>query len=71
MGEKKSSTGIEPNIAGLLSYLVGWITGLIFFLIEQENEFVQTMREQAAARGIDPSTIANRYVMRRKLSWPS
>lgn len=41
MAEKKSSTGIEPNVAGLLSYLVGWITGLIFFLIEQENEFVR------------------------------
>jgi len=36
-------------------------------LLEQENEFVQTMREQAAARGIDPSTIANKYVMRREL----
>ena len=41
MSEKKSSTGLESNIAGLLSYLVGWITGLIFFLIEQEDEFVR------------------------------
>ncbi|MDY6918389.1 MAG: DUF4870 domain-containing protein [Chloroflexota bacterium] len=39
--EKKSSTGIEPNVAGLLSYLVGWITGLIFFLIEKENDFIR------------------------------
>ena len=41
MSEKKSGTGLEPNIAGLLSYLVGWITGLIFFLIEQKDEFVR------------------------------
>ncbi len=41
MSEKKSSTGLEPNIAGLLSYLVGWITGLIFFLIEEKDEFVR------------------------------
>jgi len=41
MSEKKSSTGLESNVAGLLSYLVGWITGLIFFLIEQEDEFVR------------------------------
>ena len=41
MSEKKSGTGLESNVAGLLSYLVGWITGLIFFLIEQEDEFVR------------------------------
>ena len=40
-GEKKSSTGIESNIAGLLSYLLGWITGLIFFLLEQKDGFVR------------------------------
>ncbi len=37
----KTSSGLEPNVAGLLCYLVGWITGLIFFLIEKENEFVR------------------------------
>ena len=37
----KSSTGMQPNVAALLSYLLGWITGLIFFLIEKENKFVR------------------------------
>ena len=37
----KSSTGLESNIAGLLSYLVGWVTGLVFFLIEKEDQFVR------------------------------
>jgi uncharacterized membrane protein len=37
----KTSTGLEENIAGLLSYVLGWITGLIFFLIEKENKFVR------------------------------
>lgn len=37
----KSSTGMQPNIAGLLCYVLGWITGLIFFLIEKENKFVR------------------------------
>jgi len=41
MSKSKSSTGLESNIAGLLSYLVGWITGLIFFLIEKEDGFVR------------------------------
>ncbi len=37
----KTSTGIQPNVAALLSYVLGWITGLIFFLIEKENKFVR------------------------------
>lgn len=41
MSKSKSSTGLESNIAGLLSYLVGWVTGLIFFLIEKEDQSVR------------------------------
>ena len=37
----KTSTGIQPQVAALLSYGVGWITGLIFYLIEKENKFVR------------------------------
>lgn len=37
----KTSTGIAANIAGLLCYVLGWISGLIFFLIEKENKFVR------------------------------
>lgn len=39
--ESKSSTGLESNIAGLLSYVLGWITGLIFFLLEEKDEYVR------------------------------
>jgi len=41
MSEEKKGTGIEPNIAGLLCYVLGWLTGLIFFLIEEKDEFVR------------------------------
>lgn len=37
----KTSTGMQPNVAALLSYVLGWITGLIFYLIEKENKFVR------------------------------
>lgn len=37
----KSSTGLEENVAGLLCYVAGWITGLIFFLIEKDSKFVK------------------------------
>jgi uncharacterized membrane protein len=39
--EKKSSTGLDSNVAGLLCYLFGWVSGLIFFLIEKEDKFVR------------------------------
>jgi uncharacterized membrane protein len=37
----KTSTGMQANVAALLSYLLGFITGIIFFVIEKENKFVR------------------------------
>lgn len=37
----KSSTGLEPNIAAMLSYLLGFITGIIFLVIEKNDKFVR------------------------------
>ena len=37
----KSSTGLEENVAGLLCYVLGWISGLVFVLLEQESKFVR------------------------------
>ncbi len=37
----KTSTGIQPNVAALLSYGFGWITGIVFYLIEKDNKFVR------------------------------
>ena len=37
----KSSTGLDENLAALLSYVVGWISGLVFFLIEKESRLVR------------------------------
>ena len=36
-----SSTGLQPNVAGALSYLLGIITGVLFLVIEKENRFVR------------------------------
>jgi uncharacterized membrane protein len=36
-----TSTGLSPNVAGLLCYVAGWITGIIFFVLEQKNKFVR------------------------------
>ena len=37
----KSSTGLDENIAALLSYVFGWLSGLIFFLIEKDSRLVR------------------------------
>ena len=36
-----SSTGMSENLAALLSYVLGFITGIIFFVIEKESKFVK------------------------------
>jgi uncharacterized membrane protein len=36
-----TSLGMRARTAGWLSYLLGWVTGLIFFLMEKENRFVR------------------------------
>jgi uncharacterized membrane protein len=36
-----TSLGIEPNLGGLLSYALGWITGLIMILLEKKNGFIR------------------------------
>jgi uncharacterized membrane protein len=37
----KTSTGMQANLAALLSYVLGFITGIIFYVIEKENKFVR------------------------------
>ena len=38
---EKTSTGLAENVAGLLCYVLGWVSGLVFILIERENKFVR------------------------------
>jgi uncharacterized membrane protein len=34
-------TGLSPNVAGALAYLLGPITGIIFLVIEKNDQFVR------------------------------
>jgi uncharacterized membrane protein len=38
---ERTSLGMRARTAGLLCYLFGWVTGLIFFLLERESRFVR------------------------------
>jgi len=39
--EAESSTGMLANVAGLLCYVAGWITGIIFVVLEKKSIFVK------------------------------
>lgn len=38
---EKTDSGLNQNLAGLLAYIAGIISGVIFLLIEKENQFVR------------------------------
>jgi len=39
--EAESSAGMSADIAGLLCYLLMWITGIVFIVIEKKSTFVK------------------------------
>jgi len=39
--EAESSTGLSANVAGLLCYVAGWITGIVFIVLERKSIFVK------------------------------
>jgi uncharacterized membrane protein len=43
------STGLAPNVAGALAYVLGAITGVILFVIEKDNRFVRFHAAQSIA----------------------
>jgi uncharacterized membrane protein len=38
---QETSVGLSPNVAGWLCYLGVWISGIIFFVLEQKNKWVR------------------------------
>lgn len=37
----KTSLGLDENVEALLAYLLTWLTGIIFYLLEKESKFVK------------------------------
>jgi len=40
-GKKKTSLGLKENLEGALAYALGFLTGILFFLLEKESKFVK------------------------------
>lgn len=48
----RSGTGLDPKVAAALSYVFTFITGIIFLLIEKDDEYVRFHAGQAVAFGL-------------------
>ena len=48
----QGTTGLAPNVAGALSYLLLPITGILFLVLEKESRFVRFHAAQAVGVGI-------------------
>ena len=47
-----SSTGLAPNVAGALSYVLGPLTGIVFVLMEKQSRFVRFHAMQSTLVGV-------------------
>jgi len=43
----RSSTGLDENVAGFFCYLLGFITGIVFLVVEKESRFVKFHAKQS------------------------
>ena len=48
----KCSLGMDANVAALLSYTLGLVTGLVFFLLEKDSKFVKFHAMQSIGASI-------------------
>jgi len=39
--EAETTVGLSPNVAGLLCYVLTWVTGIIFVVLEKKSTFVK------------------------------
>ena len=61
--KKRSSTGLDENVAGFLCYLFGFITGIVFLVVEKESRFVKFHAMQSTI------TFLGLFVISFVISW--
>lgn len=67
----KTSLGMQANVSALLSYVLGLITGIIFYLIEKDNKFVRfhAIQSMITFGGLLVISLANSFILRIMLPW--
>ena len=68
---KKMQTilGVDENVEGLLCYILGWITGIVFLILEKENKFVRFHAAQSLATFLPLSVILVIIGMMPLIGW--
>ena len=61
--------GIDENVEGLLCYIVGWVTGILFLILERENKFVRFHAAQSLATFLPLSVIVVIVGMMPFIGW--
>ncbi len=46
---KKTSMGLDENVAGALCYVLGFLTGIVFYVMEKDSKFVKFHAVQSIA----------------------
>jgi uncharacterized membrane protein len=64
-----SSTGLDITVAGMLAYAGGWVTGLVFFLLEKNSQFVRFHAAQSMMTFV-PLFLAFWFVPVWFILWP-
>lgn len=50
--QHSTTTGLDPNVAGALAYLLGPLTGIAFLVLERDNRFVRFHAAQSIVVGV-------------------
>lgn len=45
--KERSSTGLDENVAGFFCYILGFITGIVFLVVEKRSNFVRFHAKQS------------------------
>lgn len=54
----KTFLDLDEDVEGLLCYIVGWITGIVFLVLERENKFVRFHALQSVLTFLPLSVLA-------------
>ena len=66
---ERSSTGLDGNVAAALSYILGLVTGVIFFAIEKESRFVKFHAMQSMMVAVAVMAIYIAYTVVWMILW--
>ncbi len=66
---EKTSLGMGENVEGALCYILVWLTGIIFYLIEKDNKFVRFHAKQSIVTFLPLTVIAWIFAWIPFLGW--